>query len=207
MHGLSRPYKNFTYENCARELKRILDKEGFKSAVMVGQSMGGYCIQEFIKLYPDMVSAFIGIDTCPFGEEYYTSSDYFWLKQVGWMSMLYTEKLLKESIAKSVGVSDYAYENMKKALSVYSKKELCALMDIGYRQFIQSNRNIIIKCPVLIIAGERDKTGKVLKYCKAWHEKTGYPYVMIKNAAHNSNADNPEQVNKVIFDFLKKNNL
>lgn len=44
--------------------------------------------------------------------------------------------------------------------------------------------------------------GKVASYNRKWASKTGYPLMIIKNAAHNSNDDGPEEVNKIIEDYL-----
>lgn len=74
---------------------------------------------------------------------------------------------------------------------------------IGYAGFLEDNRDIHISCPVLIILGDQDKTGKVKQYCKAWSEATGYPLQTIKNAAHNANVDNWIEVNSAIEKFLK----
>ena len=57
-------------------------------------------------------------------------------------------------------------------------------------------------CPVLILLGDKDKTGKVKQYCIAWAEGMGYPLHIIENAAHFSNGDNAEQVNYVIEQFV-----
>lgn len=50
--------------------------------------------------------------------------------------------------------------------------------------------------------GEKDNTGKVKKYNKAWSQRTGIKLIWITNAAHNSNVDNPEAINSSIHDFL-----
>lgn len=54
-HGKSRPYKDFSYHNAAEELKNILNMEGIKQAVLIGQSAGGFVAQSFYKKYADMV--------------------------------------------------------------------------------------------------------------------------------------------------------
>jgi pimeloyl-ACP methyl ester carboxylesterase len=75
-------------------------------------------------------------------------------------------------------------------------------MGTGYRCFVQENQDLHITCPVLILVGESDKTGKVIAYCKAWHIVTGYPLQIIQNAAHNANYDNPDTVNTLIDAFV-----
>lgn len=202
-HGKSRPYTQFSYPNAVEDLKLILEENSVREVVMIGQSLGGYFAQAFILRYPEMVKGFIGIDTTPYGEAYYSKSDKWWLRQVEWMAHLYPYGMMKKAIAKQVSTTKYAYENMLSMLEQYGKKELCHLMGIGYAAFLEDNRDIHISCPVLIILGDQDKTGKVKQYCKAWSEATGYPLQTIKNAAHNANVDNWIEVNSAIEKFLK----
>lgn len=84
----------------------------------------------------------------------------------------------------------------------YGKDELCRLMGIGYAGFIEDNCDLEITCPVLLIIGEKDNTGKVKAYNRLWSRKTGFPLITIKGAAHNSNTDCPDAVNKQIEAFL-----
>ena len=73
--------------------------------------------------------------------------------------------------------------------------------------FINStNKDISIKCPVILIAGEYDNTGKVLLYSKQWAKDIKSHLYIIKNAAHFSNADNYEEVNNIIEKFMKNKN-
>jgi pimeloyl-ACP methyl ester carboxylesterase len=55
-----------------------------------------------------------------------------------------------------------------------------------------------IKCPALLICGEKDHAGSCIRYNKAWHKKTGIPLEWIAGAGHNSNTDAPETVNRLI---------
>lgn len=201
-HGKSRPYTDFTYSNAAEDLKNILDENGILSAVFIGQSMGGYITQSFLLHYPQIVSAFVSIDSCPYGESYYSKSDKWWLRQVEWMAHLYPLNAMKKAIAKQCTTTKYSFSSMLTMLEPYKKHELCHLMGIGYAGFLEDNCDLKIPCPTLLLAGEGDKTGKVLSYNRAWAEKTGFPLHLIEHAAHNSNADNPEAVNKEIDLFL-----
>ncbi len=206
-HGLSRPYGDFSYPNAADDLKAILDENGIAAAVLIGQSMGGYISQSFLLRYPQSAVAFIGIDTCPYGSVYYSRADMWWLRQVEWMSRLYPLNSMKKAIAEQCTCTEYARSNMMTALAPYGKDELCRLMGIGYAGFLADNQDLNIQCPTLIIVGEHDKTGKVRQYCRAWAKQTGFPLYTVKNAAHNANADNPEDINKRIEVFLQDNGI
>ncbi len=203
-HGKSRPFKNFDYEKCAIAVKKIFDTENIADAVFIGQSMGGFITQAVIKRYPEIVSAFVSIDSTPYGKEYYSRSDIFWLKQVEWMAHLYPLKAMKKAIAKQNTATKAGYDNMFSMLVPYEKDELCHLMGIGYAGFIKDNCDLDIACPVLLMIGEKDNTGKVKTYNRLWSAKTGFPLITIKNAAHNSNVDQPDDVNKHIEKFISK---
>jgi len=201
-HGESRPYSRFTYENAANGLKKILDECGVSNVVLIGQSMGGYITQSFICRYPEMAKAFVSIDSTPYGD-YYSKSDKWWLRQIEWMSKLFPEKLLKSSMAKQNALTEIGRSNMASMIGGYRKAELCQLMGIGYASFLDDNRVCELPCPVLLIVGEKDNTGKVRAYNKEWARRTGYPLVWIPNAAHNSNVDNPAVVNETIKIFIE----
>jgi len=202
MHGFSMPYHYFSYENTARDLNRILEQEHIEEVCLVGMSMGGYPSQMFAHLYPEKVQCFIGVDTTPFGTAYCSKSDLWWLSKVKPMANWFTDKMLRKSMAKSISVTEYSYNKMIEILALLSKKQIIEQVDIAYGKFAQENRDLHLTCPVLILLGDKDKTGKVKQYCIAWAEKTGYPLHIIEDAAHFANGDNAKQVNSEIEKFI-----
>jgi len=204
MHGKSENNEFISYENCAKLMKKIIDKENVKKVVLIGLSMGGYPSQMFAYLYPENALGIIAIDTTPFGKKYYSLSDVFWLKQVEWMANCFTTNLLKKSMAKSVSKSKDSYELMIEMLEGKSKKIISKQMGIAYNKFILENQDMNFDIPILILLGEFDKTGKVKKYCYDWHKATNNQLHIIKNASHLSNSDNPKEVNALIHAFINK---
>ena len=204
MHGLSMPYQNFSYKNTARDLNSILQQECIEKVSLVGMSMGGYPSQMFAHLYPEKVKCLVGIDTTPFGTAYYSKSDLWWLSKVKPMAKLFTDRMLRWSMAKSISLTEYSYNKMMQILSPLSKEQIIEQMDVAYGKFAQENRDIRLTCPVLILLGDKDRTGKVQQYCFAWSKATGYPLRIIEKASHFSNGDNPTQVNAEIEQFMKQ---
>ena len=200
-HGKSRPYSCFSYENAVGVMLQILNTLQIKEVVLIGQSMGGYIAQSFILRHPDMVIGFVSIDSTPFGN-YYSKSDIWWLKQIEWMCKPFSEKMLKVSMAKQNAVTKAGRDNMLEMVSDYERAELCHLMGIGYAGFLDDNKELQILCPLLLLVGEKDNTGKVKQYNKEWSKRTGIEITWIPNAAHNSNVDNPDFVNHCIGAFL-----
>ena len=203
LHGLSRPYRDFSYERTAIELNRILDKENIAKVILIGMSMGGYPSQMYASMFPDKVEGFVALDTTPFGIGYYSKTDLWWLKQVEPMARLFPDYLLRESMAKSVSKTAYSYSKMKEMLKPLTKAQIIEQMGIAYGKFAIENKNITFSFPVLILVGDSDKTGKVKQYCEDWSSRTGYPLHIIRHAAHFSNGDNPEQVNTEIELFIQ----
>ena len=201
-HGKSRPFATFDFEDTSEYIKNILDQHSVDKVILVGQSLGGYLAQSFIKRYPDQVKCFVSIDSTPYGFGYYSRFDIWILKQVEWMAHLYPFQWMKKAMSKQVSTTQKSYEKMMQMLSPYNKSELCHLMGLGYAGFLDDNCELRIPCPVLLILGEKDRTGKVVQYNKAWAQQTGYPLKIIKGAAHNVNVDMPEKVNACIRDFL-----
>lgn len=203
LHGLSRPYAHFSYKNTAVELKAILNAEGFEKVVLIGMSMGGYPSQMFGHLYPQRVLGLVGIDTTPFGLQYYSKSDLWWLKKVEPLANWIPDRWLRNSMARSVSRTDYSHQKMVQMLDSSSKAQIVKQMGIAYGQFAAENMDMAFPFPVLILLGEYDQTGKVKQYCHAWAKATGYPLRIIKDAAHFSNGDNPDQVNAEITAFVQ----
>ena len=158
---------------------------------------------KFKEGHQEQAIGFISIDSVPFGN-YYNKLDMFWLNQIEWLGKLYPYKMLRDSMAKVCVITEYTQNSMKLMLSTYSKKELCHLMWIGEAAFIHENHEINLKCPVILLLGEHNKVGKVSQYTREWHKREGFPIHIIKDAAHNSNQDNLDEVNDLIRKYINK---
>lgn len=204
LHGLSRPYKNFSYRDTARILRNILTKEHISRVFLVGMSMGGYPSQHFAAAYPEMAEGFVALDTTPLGLAYYSKSDLWWLRQAAPMAAWFPAELLRQSMARSVSQTEYSYQKMMDMLRPLSKADIVEQMKAAYSYFPAENRDVSFSFPVLILVGDRDSTGKVKVYCREWAKRTGYPLHIVPGAKHFSNGDNPDQVNREIQDFIEE---
>ncbi len=203
LHGNSKQCNLISYNDTADMIYNILMEENIENIILVGMSIGGYPSQFFASKYHNMVSGFIGIDTTPVGRKYYSQLDNWLVKHTSFFAKLFPEKMLKNSMAKSISKTQYAYKKMIDIYNNYTKADMIKQMDMYYKQFIIENKNISLKCPVILIAGEYDNTGKVLHYSKEWAKDLKVDLYIIKNAAHFSNADNYEEVNNIIDKFVE----
>lgn len=60
------------------------------------------------------------------------------------------------------------------------------------------------KYPLLLMVGDQDVAVSV-EYSQNWHkEDPDTQFVIIKNAGHNANMDNPEDYNRILKNFIEK---
>lgn len=206
LHGKSRPYRDFSFENTSEDLLTILKQENIDKIVLVGQSAGGYIAQSFIKEYPEKVLGFVGIGTTPFGELYYKKSELFWIKHYSKIARLYPYRYYCKLGAKSITRTEEAKERMYRTLVHLGKRDMLKAASAFYGEFLKVKDEVDFQCPVLITYGEYDKTGYVKRYCDAWSEKTGYPLKVIRDASHNANDDNYDAFNQLLISFIKSLN-
>ena len=207
-HGASRPFKlDYTMEDKAYFLHSIFEQEGIEKPVLIGQSMGGYVSQMYMEKYPGAVSGFISIDSCPLNRRYYSWWELALLKRTYWMYMSIPWNLLVKWGVSGTSTTEYGRALMKKFMDCYDKKEYCRLADHGYKMLAEavgSGRTYDIKCPVLLICGERDMAGSAKRYNEQWTKHDGHRLVWLQNAGHNSNTDAPDEVNRLIEEFVKE---
>ena len=207
-HGRSRPFPlDFTLDDYARWLHEILQAEGARRPVLVGQSLGGYVSQAFMDLYPAMAAGFISIDSAPLRRKYYPSWEIKALRHTKGMYLAIPWALLKLWGAWGAATTDKGRANMRSFMDAYAKREYCDLAAHGYRMLadaIEADRAYGINCPTLLLCGENDHVGDVKAFNRKWAAGEGFPLVWVPHAGHNSNVDNPDFVNEQIELFVKR---
>ena len=211
-HGQSDSPANadqYTQEIFSQDLKGLLDHLDIQQAYVGGLSMGGGIATRFTMLNPKRVAALLVIDSASAsGRD--TPPD--------------TRRMREEIIhlAESQGmeaVAEYSMKNnpniSRTATSGPEQEErirqmYLALDPVGYAHSTRMILNAVfdpsmleqIKTPTLVLAGQEDPA---LSACRFIHEKiTGSQLVVIPDAGHLSNLDQPEPFNQAILAFLAK---
>ncbi len=209
-HASSWPFEfDFSLEDKAKWLCEILEQENITKPIIIGQSMGGYVGQAFAEKYPNKLKGFISIDSAPLQRQYLTNIEIWLLKRMEKVYYYFPWKWLLKSGTRGVAESEYGRKLMLEMMTVYSgdKKRYSKLSGHGFKiiaEAMEKDLSYEIKCPALLICGEKDKVGSCLRYNKAWHKNTGIPIEWIKGAGHNSNTDKPEIINSLIEEFIEK---
>ena len=209
-HAASWPFESaFDLRDKACWLDGILKQEKITAPIIVGQSMGGYVGQMYSQLFPDQLKGFISIDSAPLQREYVTSIEIWLLKRMEPVYRYYPWKSLLKTGTNGVATSEYGRKLMRDIMMAYDgdQARYARISGHGFRMLaeaMEANLPYTIRCPALLICGEKDHAGSCIRYNKAWHRKTGIPIEWIKGAGHNSNTDAPDVVNALIEGFLKQ---
>ena len=211
-HAASWPFDfSFSLRDKAIWLDGILQQEGISSPVIIGQSMGGYVGQMYSQLFPEKLKGFISIDSAPLQRKYVTAAEIWLLKKMEPVYRYYPWSALLKTGTNGVAESEYGRQLMRDIMMVYDGDQgrYAKISGHGFRMLAEAMEADLpyeIKCPALLICGERDHAGSCIRYNKAWHKETGIPVEWIKGAGHNSNTDEPEIVNDLIEAFLSQQN-
>ena len=94
-HAVSYPFQlDFDLFTEVKWLDEILEKEGIKNPVIIGQSMGGYLGQIYAELFPRKLKGLVMIDSPSLQRRYYTAIELWLLKVVGPIYQIYPWKSL-----------------------------------------------------------------------------------------------------------------
>ena len=159
------------------------------------------------QLYPDKMTGFVSIDSAPLQRSYVTAVEIWLLKRMEPVYAHYPWKWLLKSGSEGVATSDYGRNLMREIMLTYdgNQKRYAQIAGHGFRILAAAMEKDLpyeIKCPVLLICGTQDHAGSCIRYNKAWHRNTKIPLTWIEGAGHNSNTDRPEQVNRLIEEFV-----
>jgi pimeloyl-ACP methyl ester carboxylesterase len=202
-HGQSQPIgEDFTVAGAAEDLVAILDKLKVQQAVLVGQSMGGNIAQELVFYHPERVSAMFLLG-CACNTWKLTGLEKLQIK-VGvpmlehyppgiWLSQMATRSSIDPKVQAYLAE---ASEKVKKAGNfnhIWNALSLCLHYEPDYR----------IECPLMLAHGEHDNLGNFKKVMPLWAWRDPLArYVVIPNAGHVANQDNPKFFNQLLLDFL-----
>ena len=199
----------YTQENFAQDLQGLLDHLGINQAYVGGLSMGGGISTRFTILNQERVAALLVIDSASAsGRETAHETRLMREKIIRLAETEGMEAVAKYSMMNNPNISRTAGAGKEQEERI--RQMYLALDPVGYAN---STRMILsavfdasllegITVPTLVLAGDEDPA---LPACRFIHEKiSGSQLVVIPDAGHLSNLDQPEAFNQAVLDFLAK---
>ena len=194
---------------CIHYFVNIIDKQKITLVFLPGLTADHRLFEKQIEYFEKRQNGFISIDSAPLQKSYMTAMEIWLLERAEPLYKIYPWKALLRAGSKGCAETDYGQSLMRKMMMSYDSdpKEYARLAGFGYRMLaeaIKADLPYHISCPALLICGEKDKAGSAKSYNKKWHQREGLPLKWIKNAGHNSNTDQPDEVNRLIEKFISE---
>ena len=201
--------EEYTQEIFAQDLKGLMDHLDIRQAYVGGLSMGGGIAIRFTMLYPERVAALIITDSASASgretpqEARRMREDIIRLAETEGMQAV-SEYSMKNNpnISRTAGTGKDQEDRIR---HMY-----LSLNPVGYAHSTRMILNAVfdssllerIDRPTLVLAGDEDPA---LPACRFIHEEIhGSQLVVIPNAGHLSNLDQPEAFNQAMLEFLTK---
>ncbi|MCL1993864.1 MAG: alpha/beta hydrolase [Spirochaetes bacterium] len=202
-HGLSKMDKSvrFAFKDMFDDCLQLFEIHQIKQAVIIGQSMGGNLAQEIAYRYPEKVTKLVLIGST-INASKLSPPEKLAIKMTRFIFSVYPWKLLISQSANVCGNTGHVKNYAKQCFEKIGKKRFIEII-MSLFDCLHGNDEYRFSVPVLLICGADDKTGNIKKTMAAWAKIDGNcTLFIIPNAGHNSNQDNPEDVNNIILTFL-----
>ena len=210
-HGESDPLnRRFTLEECALCLTHILDQLEIEDCVLLGNSWGGMMGGVFVALYPSRARAAV-LMNC-------TASVAGWRQKMEFLlmtSMLRRRRTVPKSIvsravkafagATSERTRPEVVEFIRSTVAAARADSVCWAIDsiVPYRAEHRALLGAIRK-PVLVVAGEEDRTFPVAETRAMAEAIPGGLFKVLPKVGHLAALEGPQAVNAAIDEFLGK---
>jgi pimeloyl-ACP methyl ester carboxylesterase len=203
-HGASRPNTApFTIRRVTDDLVALLDTLGADTALLVGHSMGGNIIQEVIFQYPERVRAAVLLG-CTCNTLPQSRSERLQMRISGPLLRLYPWDTLRRQSAELSAERPEVRAYLYKALGQMTKEEFGTVL-IELLRCLHDESGYRIPIPFLLIHGAHDRTGNIRKIAPVWARRDSHcTYVVVPDAGHTANMDNPAFFNRQARDFLRQ---
>ena len=203
-HGESVAPEPFAFVAAVDDVVALLDELGLERVGLVGLSLGGNIAQEIVHRSPGRVAALVVADsTCNTAARHALQAPMTVAALAG-LGLLGREAFLQATAnvtARSADVQRYVRE-VNRTRSTRSSVQILTSMlsealhpDEGYR----------LPIPALMMHGDGDQLGDIVSGTRAWAAREPLAeYVVIPEARHASNQDNPRAFNAALVSFLDR---
>jgi pimeloyl-ACP methyl ester carboxylesterase len=205
-HGLSKANKsNDKIDASSTHINKILESEGHDRVNLVGVSMGSLVAQYFAIHYPDKVKSLTVLGGYDINRK---NKEVEKAQMASNLGLIFRAVFSMESFRKKVSeitcITKIGQALFYKSSGSYERKSFLVMQ--GLQNVIKDRKNIKPKYPTYILTAEFD-IELARKQAKEWHEYLdNSEYFMIKDAGHCANMDDPLEFNRLVKEFINRNN-
>ena len=210
-HGESEPLTRlFSFEECARSIVEILDALDIGRVHFVGNSWGGMIGGTFAATYPDRVGASILMNCTASACGWQQKLEYFLLTRILWLAGRVPGFMVGKAVDAFIGPTSarerpQVGETIRAAVGRANARSVYwAIRSVVPSRPDQHGLMGRITTPVLVVAGEEDRTFPVAETAAMAKSIPGAEFTVMKRTAHLAGLECPAEVNALIDDFLAR---
>jgi len=210
-HGESEPLtRTFTFEECARCIVDVLDALGVERAHVVGNSWGGMIGGTFAAIHPDRVGRSVLMNCTASAAGLAQRVEYGVLlrtaRLLGRIRPPLTRSVLKAFLGPTTFRTRPAVVSYVRDTVLADDLESCswAVRSVVPRRPDQHALLSRITSPVLVVAGAEDATFPNAETKAMADAIPGATFVVLDGVAHLAGLEDPDLVNRVVEDFLRR---
>jgi pimeloyl-ACP methyl ester carboxylesterase len=199
-HGRSRPAR-FSVGAAVGDLLALLDALEAPQAVLVGHSMGGNLSQELVFHHPERVRAMACLG-CTWNSQRLSRGEALMVRLARPLLAAYPRQALVNQALRATTQSKAGQDLLRPAMESHSKAEMVDIMT-ALLACLHEEPGYAIGKPLLLMVGDQDATGNIRKAMPLWAEREpNCRLVVIPQARHGANLDQPEAFHKALMGFL-----
>ncbi len=203
-HGQSQPIgDSFSLELCAEDLFALMDAVGVKTAILMGQSMGGYISQIAYRRHPERIRGLVVIGATNLAKPL-ARWEAWALKLSMPLIRAWPYDHFLQTAANTAARTESARAATLNAMRQIKRADFMTIWEgVTLAATVEGWPGHQIRVPFLLTHGEHDINGNIRRDAPGWAaSEPDVRYEVIPDAAHNANQDNPAAFNRVLMDFL-----
>jgi 3-oxoadipate enol-lactonase len=205
-YGGSAPLATASIATLADALQDFLQQIGTKKPVLVGHSIGGMIVQQWLAKYPDMAAAIVLAQTSPaFGNAAGDWQKNFIEARLGPLDRGETMRTLAPSLVKEIIGDEPDPKGMELARDCMAsvpeatyRVTMLSMLGFDLRAALKT-----IAVPTLVLSGSKDKNAPAQTMAKMASYVPSAEYIDIEGAGHLANLERPAAFNAALDQFLK----
>lgn len=201
-HGESTLEGRFEFAAAVDDILALLDELDAERVAVVGLSLGGNIAQEIVYRHPERVDALVVADaTCNTAPR----SPLQVPVTLGYLAaqmMTSRDRFLQRAAAVTAHDEDVR-QYVRDANDDRSVGEILQILMSLVNDALRPDPEYRLPVPTLLIHGDGDRIGDIAEGTRAWAEREPQAaYVVVPDAGHASNQDNPDAFNAALTRFL-----
>jgi 3-oxoadipate enol-lactonase len=206
-HGKSQPIGLVkpTITDYVEDALEMMDHAGVEKAVLIAQSLGAYVAQHLTRSHLQRVSALVLIGSTPIAFRL-SKMEYWALQYSVPIFGLWPYKSLKPFMARNTTLKEDIYNYALSAMHQVDRQTFLSIWSaVSSAVSTEGYPDFKINIPFLLTHGDSDRTGTIRRDGPRWAAADpNLEYVVIPQAGHNANQDNPSFFNRILLDFLDR---